>query len=147
MYEEKMTLEVSTSDIASCNTCYAHNYDSESANAIGERVDRLYELKIGSQVMTLCDKCLNRLRKKLAQRMSAQEKQEIDTGQVVLFTGTEFTASNLSTTRRYRMIGIEPTRKDLIRLLDLDTDRLLYVESAWFHLRNIEVIQKEDRGA
>ena len=65
MQEENLTLKVSTHDIASCNTCYARNYDSTHGDAIGERVDKLYELKIDDQVLTLCDKCLDRLREKL----------------------------------------------------------------------------------
>lgn len=73
MPEEKLTLKVSTQDIASCSICYARNYDSAYVEfAFGERVERLYELRIGSQVMTLCDKCLDRLREKLAQHFSAE---------------------------------------------------------------------------
>lgn len=71
MNEDKMTLEVSTQNIASCNVCYAHNYDPVHDDSIGERVERLYELKIGSQCVTLCDKCLDRLRKTLAQRFTS----------------------------------------------------------------------------
>lgn len=37
MQEERLTLEVCTHDIASCNICYAHNYDSENADMIGAR--------------------------------------------------------------------------------------------------------------
>lgn len=122
MYEEKMTLGVCDHDIASCNICYAHNYDSVSADSIGERVDRLYELRLGGQVMTLCDKCLDRLREKLAQRLCAEKEAETYDGQIVLFTGTEFTATDkLSKTYRYRMIGAEVSRDGLTRLLNLDT--------------------------
>ena len=129
MQEEKLTLKVSTQDIASCNVCYAHNYDSAHGDSIGERVERLYELRIGNQVMTLCDKCLDRLREKLAQRFSAEETPEAADGQIVLFTRTEFTATDkLSKTYRYRMIGAEVSHDGLIRLLNLDTNRLTYVE-------------------
>ena len=145
MQEEKLTLRVSAHDIASCNICYAHNYDSDSADMIGERVDKLYELKIGGQVLTLCDKCLDRLREKLAQRISAEEKPEPYGGQIVLFTGTEFTARDkLGQSYRYRMIGAEVTRDGLTRLLNLDTGLLTYVEPAWFRERKIKVIQSEE---
>lgn len=144
MQEEKLTLEVSTQDIASCNICYAHNYDSDNADMIGAQVERLYELRIGSQVMTLCDKCLDRLREKLAQRFSAEEKPETYDSQIVLFTGTEFTATDkLSKTYRYRMIGTEVSHDGLIRLLNLDTNSLTYVEPEWFRQRKIKVIQTE----
>ena len=163
MQEEKLTLEVSAHDIASCNICYAHNYDSASADLIGERVDRLYELRLGGQVMTLCDKCLNRLREKLTQRqlaageerlkqlrekltqrVVAEEKPETYGGQTVLFTGTEFTATDkLGKAYRYRMIGAEVTRDGLTRLLNLDTNTLTYVEPEWFRQRKIKVCQKE----
>lgn len=143
MQEERLTLEVSTQDIASCNICYAHNYDSAHGNAIGERVDRLYELKIGNLSMTLCDKCLNRLRERLAQRLSAEKEAETYDGQIVLFTGTEFTATDkLSKTYRYRMIGAEVSRDGLTRLLNLDTNSLTYVEPEWFRQRKIKVVQK-----
>ncbi len=144
MQEEKLTLEVSAHDIASCNICYAHNYDSDNADMIGERVEKLYELKIGGQVLTLCDKCLDRLREKLAQRFGAEEKPESYGGQIVLFTGTEFTARDkLGQSYRYRMIGAEVTRDGLTRLLNLDTGLLTYVEPAWFRERKIKVVQKE----
>ena len=144
MQEEKLTLEVSTHDVASCNICYAHNYDSDNADMIGKRVDKLYELKIGGLVLTLCDKCLDRLREKPAQRISAEEKPEANNGQIVLFTGTEFTATDkLGKTYRYRMIGVEVSHDGLIRLLNLDTNSLTYVEPEWFRQRKIKVIQKE----
>lgn len=163
MQEERLTLEVCTHDIASCNICYAYNYDLTNSDAIGERVDKLYELKIGGLVLTLCDKCLNRLREKLTQRqlaageehlkqlreklgprLSAEEKPEAYNGQIVLFTGTEFTATDkLGKTYRYRMVGAEVTRDGLIRLLNLDTNSLTYVEPEWFRRRKIKVIQKE----
>ena len=48
-------------DIASCAVCFARNYDSKYPDAIGKRVDRLYELRIGSIVLRLCDDCLDQL--------------------------------------------------------------------------------------
>ena len=42
MQEERLTLEVCTHDIASCNIYYTHNYDSENADMIGERIDKLH---------------------------------------------------------------------------------------------------------
>ncbi|WP_304585143.1 hypothetical protein [Acutalibacter muris] len=163
MQEERLTLGVCVHDIASCNICYARNYDSSHGDAIGDCADKLYELKIGSMVLTLCDKCLDRLRETLTQRqlaagearlkqlreklepsVSAKEKPEASDGQTVLFTGTEFTAMNkLGKTYRYRMIGAEVTRDGLICLLNLDTNSLTYVEPEWFRQRKIKVIQKE----
>lgn len=148
MQEEKLTFAVSAHDIASCNICYAHNYDSDNADMIGERVEKLYELKIGGQVLTLCDKCLDRLREKLAQHISAEEKPEPYGGQIVLFTGTEFIARDkFSQSYRYRMIGAEVTHDGLTRLLNLDTDLLAYVEPAWFREHKIKVIQEGSRKA
>lgn len=145
MQEEKLTLEVSTWDTASCNICYAHNYESTHGDTIGERVERLYELRLGNQVMTLCDKCLERLRETLAQHICAEKKPETYNGQIVLFTGTEFIATDkLHQTYRYRMIGAEVSRDGLIRLLNLSTNSLTYVEPAWFRQRKIKVFQKGD---
>lgn len=66
-------------------------------------------------------------------------------GQIVLFTGVEFIAKSKLDSYRYRMIGVEPTKDHTynIRLLNLDTDRIIFVESAWFGEREISVIQKE----
>lgn len=144
MQEENLTLKVSTHDIASCNTCYARNYDSTHGDAIGERVDKLYELKIDDQVLTLCDKCLDRLREKLGPLLSTEGKHEAYSGQIVLFTGTEFTATDkLGKTYRYHMVGVEVTRNGWTRLLNLDTGLLTYVEPEWFRQRKIKIIQKE----
>lgn len=41
------------------------------------------------------------------------------------------------------MIGAEVTHDGLIRLLNLDTNFLTYVEPEWFRQRKIKVIQKE----
>lgn len=143
MQEERLTLEVKEFGVAACSICRANNFDNDKF-AIGARVERLYELRIGGQVMTLCDKCLDRLREKLGPRLSAKEKPETYNGQIVLFTGTEFTArGKLDQSYRYRMIGAEITRDGLIRLLNLDTGLLTYVEPEWFRQRKIKVIQKE----
>ncbi len=57
------------------------------------------------------------LREKLPPRISAEEKLEAAGGQVVLFTGTEFTARDkLGQSYRYRMIGTEVTRDGLTSL-------------------------------
>lgn len=47
--------------IASCNSCYAQTYDSKTGINIGHRVERLWEVVIGSMVVTLCDDCLKDL--------------------------------------------------------------------------------------
>ena len=84
------------------------------------------------------------LREKLPPRISAEEKLEAAGGQVVLFTGTEFTARDkLGQSYRYRMIGTKVTRDGLTRLLNLDTGCPTYVEPAWFRER--KVLQKEQR--
>ena len=49
-----------TETIRSCNGCYARNFDS-NLNAPGERVDLLFEVRIGNQCSCLCRNCLNRL--------------------------------------------------------------------------------------
>ena len=141
MQEEKLILAESK-DPARCVSCDARNYGAIDP-ARGERVDKLYELKIGGQVLTLCDKCLYRLREMLAQRFGAENENKTSDGQIVLFTGTEFTARDkLGQSYRYRMIGAEVTHDSLIRLLNLDTGLLAYVEPAWFRERKIKVVQK-----
>ena len=62
--------------------------------------------------------------------------------QIVLFTNTRFTATDkLGRTYTYRMIGVEVSRGGEIRLLNLDTNTLTYVEPEWFRQRKIKVIQ------
>ena len=142
MQEEKLILTESK-DPARCVSCDARNYGTIDP-ARGERVDKLYELKIGGQVLTLCDKCLGRLHERLTQRFGAEDENKAADGQIVLFTGTEFTAQDkLGHSYRYRMIGAEVTHDGLIRLLNLDTNSLTYVEPEWFRQRKIKVIQKE----
>ena len=77
---------------------------------------------------------------------SAKEEPKAYEGQSVPFTGTDFTATDkLSKTYRYRMMGAEVSHDGLIRLLDLDTNSLTYVEPAWFRQRKIKVLQKDER--
>lgn len=63
MDEKKFSLTLADpkQDIASCAVCFARNYDSKHSDVIGKRVDRLYELRIGSIVLRLCDGCLDQL--------------------------------------------------------------------------------------
>lgn len=66
--------------------------------------------------------------------------------QIVLFTGTEFTAMDkLKQTYRYRMIGVEVSCGGEIRLLNLNTNTLTFVEPEWFRQRKIKVIQESER--
>ena len=51
--------------IASCNSCYAQNYDSKTGINIGRRVERLWELSVGNTVVTFCDECLADLAAKI----------------------------------------------------------------------------------
>lgn len=44
--------------IRSCNGCLARTYESSIGIKIGHQVDRLWEVVIGSMVVTLCDDCL-----------------------------------------------------------------------------------------
>jgi hypothetical protein len=62
-----------------------------------------------------------------------------------LLTGVEFTAKSKTDSYRYRMIGIDPTHDHTynIRLLNLDTEQTIYVESAWFGEREISVTYNE----
>ena len=84
----------------------------------------------------------------LAQRFGAENENKAGDGQIVLFTGTEFTATDKhGKTYRYRMVGAEVTRDGLIRLLNLDTNSLTYVEPEWFRQRKIKVTQKEEQTA
>ncbi len=64
----RLSIELSNNHIAACNSCYAHTHETSSLHSIGEKVDRLYELQIGSMVMTLCDKCLDELVEKIINR-------------------------------------------------------------------------------
>lgn len=51
--------------IRSCNSCMARTYESSTGIKIGHRVGRLWEVVIGSMVMTLCDDCLADLAEKI----------------------------------------------------------------------------------
>lgn len=51
---------------SSCNVCYARNYDSRFSVALGERVDKLYNLSIGAQTVYLCENCLKLLKDKIS---------------------------------------------------------------------------------
>lgn len=63
MIKEKLALTTvgSKQGSASCMVCLARNYDSAHSNALGERVERLYELRIGVLAAWLCDDCLDQL--------------------------------------------------------------------------------------
>ena len=54
-----VTIKPITAHLAQCNVCYARNYDSGRTigDDIGERVDELYDVRIGQQGLTLCDAC------------------------------------------------------------------------------------------
>lgn len=56
-----ISISESKDTICSCNSCLARNYDSKSTPLFGKRVDRLYNLKVGSMVLTLCDECLDKM--------------------------------------------------------------------------------------
>lgn len=60
--EIRLALQVSTEHLDSCNACFARNYDPIISPPLGERVDKLYKLKVGMMTVTLCPKCLLRLR-------------------------------------------------------------------------------------
>lgn len=60
---ERLYVKVCEDKIRSCNVCFDRTY-SGNANGrmLGEQVDVLYEVKIGSMVMVMCKKCLEELR-------------------------------------------------------------------------------------
>lgn len=64
----RLGIEISNHHIAACNSCFAHTHETSSLHSIGEQVERLYEVQIGSMVMTLCDKCLDELAGKIMNR-------------------------------------------------------------------------------
>ena len=64
-------------------------------------------------------------------------------GQIVLFTNTRFTAKDKQgRVLTYQMIGVEVSMNGEIRLLNLDTNTLTYVEPEWFRQREIKVINE-----
>lgn len=54
---DKLTIRVAGTT-ESCRVCLAHNYDSVMGPEIGKRVDKLYEVHIGSFTPVLCEECL-----------------------------------------------------------------------------------------
>lgn len=51
-------------DVASCNVCYARNYDPCVKPAIGRKVDRLFDMRVGGNSyaqIVLCGECMVRL--------------------------------------------------------------------------------------
>ena len=44
--------------IASCNICFARNYEADDKNALGEYKKNLYNLHIGNMCICLCKDCL-----------------------------------------------------------------------------------------
>lgn len=44
--------------VESCRVCSARNYDSIIKPELGKRVDKLYEVHIGSLTPVLCEECL-----------------------------------------------------------------------------------------
>lgn len=54
-----MTINIQkATEIASCNNCNARNYDSHDMN---NKVDTIYEVRIGCMVNRLCPDCLAEL--------------------------------------------------------------------------------------
>ena len=53
--------------IASCNICFARNYDPDAVNALGVYKENLYDLHIGSMAMCLCKDCLKLIGRKIAE--------------------------------------------------------------------------------
>ena len=44
--------------IASCNVCYARNYETDRRNALGVYKSDLFDLHIGNMCVCLCKDCL-----------------------------------------------------------------------------------------
>ena len=60
MEKEMLSLtKIDNRDHASCNCCGAPNYDATYTKA--EKVDTLYELRIGIMVNRICRKCLRKI--------------------------------------------------------------------------------------
>lgn len=51
-------------DIASCNGCFARNFRADG-DGVGEYVQDLYDVRIGSLVACLCPKCLGELEQQI----------------------------------------------------------------------------------
>ena len=70
MRDREKTLEIKPCAMvhASCNVCLASNYESMLAPTYG-RVDRLWEVQVGSMVLCICDSCLEALRLKIAEAL------------------------------------------------------------------------------
>ena len=62
---EKYVVVRQANEHCSCSSCFAQNYDS--LHPIGERVDEIYEIKIGIVVNRVCKACLQELRNQIDQ--------------------------------------------------------------------------------
>ena len=54
----EISVAKNTESVRSCNGCRARNFDSSIRFDERKKVDRLWDLNIGSAVLTLCDDCL-----------------------------------------------------------------------------------------
>lgn len=69
MAETRMIIKPTEWKIASCNSC---------SHPLGEKVDLLYELQIGSMTVTLCDKCCNKLIEVIQSRSKGEKVDGLD---------------------------------------------------------------------
>ncbi len=55
-------------DMRCCNSCYARNYDEEGS-ATGARVDKIFSIRAGQTVITICEECARNLIKSLEEQI------------------------------------------------------------------------------
>lgn len=74
--ERELEIRLVREKIRSCNGCMARTYEPSTGINIGHRVERLWEVVIGSMVVTLCDDCLADLAEKIkALNLGKQERE------------------------------------------------------------------------
>lgn len=71
MSEARINIKPAEWKIASCNSCYAHTHSS--SRPLGEKVNMLYELQIGNMIVTLCDKCCDKLIEVIQSRQNGEK--------------------------------------------------------------------------
>ena len=61
--------------IASCNVCYARNYESDDKRALGVYKKDLYNLRIGNMCICLCKDCLRLIGNQIIDLFALQGKE------------------------------------------------------------------------
>ena len=60
--------------VASCNICYARNYESDNERALGVYKEDLYNLHIGNMCICLCKDCLRLIGNQIIDLFAADGK-------------------------------------------------------------------------